>query len=51
MKFIVILFYFLVFPMLVFSQKDSLALGDTYSDDQLYVSVSYSQFNEENVGK
>jgi hypothetical protein len=47
MKFIVILFYFLVFPMLVFSQKDSLALGDTYSDDQLYVSVSYSQFNNQ----
>jgi hypothetical protein len=44
MKHSVILFYFLVFPMFVFSQKDSLALGDKYSDDQIYVSVSYSQF-------
>jgi hypothetical protein len=47
MKQSVILFYFLVFPMFVFSQKDSLALGDKYSDDQIYVSVSYSQFNKQ----
>jgi hypothetical protein len=44
MKQSVILFYFCVFPMFVFSQKDSLALGDKYSDDQMYVSVLYSQF-------
>jgi hypothetical protein len=47
MKHSVILFYFVVFPMFVFSQKDSLALGDKYSDDQIYVSVSYSQFNNQ----
>jgi hypothetical protein len=47
MKQSVILFYFLVFSMFVFSQKDSLALGDKYSDDQIYVSVSYSQFNKQ----
>jgi hypothetical protein len=47
MKHSVILFYFLAFPMFIFSQKDSLALGDKYSDDQIYVSVSYSQFNNQ----
>jgi hypothetical protein len=47
MKHSVILFYFVVIPMFVFSQKDSLALGDKYSDDQIYVSVSYSQFNNQ----
>ncbi|MFQ3181749.1 MAG: hypothetical protein ACJA17_001216 [Polaribacter sp.] len=39
------LFYFFVFPMLVFSQKDSLSIGDAYADDQIYLSVAYSQFN------
>jgi hypothetical protein len=47
MKHSVILFYFFVFPMFAFSQKDSLALGDKYSEDQIYVSVSYSQFNKQ----
>lgn len=39
-----ILFYFLIFPLFLFSQKDSLNLGDSYADDQIYLSVSYSQF-------
>lgn len=36
-----------MFSLVVFSQKDSLAIGDRYSDDQLYFSISYSQFNEQ----
>lgn len=47
MKIRVILFYFLVFPMLTFSQKDSLSIGDRYADDQIYFSISYSQFNNQ----
>ncbi|TXD49645.1 porin family protein [Polaribacter sp. IC073] len=47
MKIRLILFYFLVFPLLVFSQKDSLSLGDRYAEDQIYLSVSYSQFNKQ----
>jgi hypothetical protein len=38
-----ILFCLLIVPFLSFAQKDSLSLGDRYSDDQIYVSVSYSQ--------
>lgn len=33
--------------MVIFSQKDSLSLGDAYADDQIYLSVSYSQFNDQ----
>lgn len=33
--------------MVVFSQENSLSLGDTYADDQIYFSISYSQFNEQ----
>jgi hypothetical protein len=47
MKISFFLFYFLVFPMVIFSQKDSLSLGDAYADDQIYLSVSYSQFNDQ----
>jgi hypothetical protein len=47
MKIKIFLFYFLVFPMVIFSQKDSLSLGDAYADDQIYLSVSYSQFNDQ----
>jgi hypothetical protein len=47
MKIRFFLFYFLVFPMVIFSQKDSLSLGDAYADDQIYLSVSYSQFNDQ----
>ena len=39
--------YFLLFIFLTQSlsaQKDSLQLGDRYSDDQLYASISYVQF-------
>ena len=39
-----IIFYFLVVPFLAFAQKDSLSIGDRYAEDQLYFSVSYSQF-------
>lgn len=47
MKIKIFLFYFLVFPIVIFSQKDSLSLGDGYADDQIYLSVSYSQFNNQ----
>ncbi|MFT5250965.1 MAG: hypothetical protein ACI93P_002708 [bacterium] len=47
MKLKVILCTLLLFPLLVFSQKDSLAIGDKYADDQIYVSVLYSQFNNQ----
>jgi len=47
MKIQIFLFYFLVFPMVIFSQKDSLSLGDAYADDQIYLSVSYSQLNDQ----
>ena len=39
-----ILLYLLIVPMLVFSQKNTLRLGDPYADDQVYVSVGYNQF-------
>ena len=35
---------FLLCTMLSFAQKDSLSIGDRYAEDQLYLSVSYSQF-------
>lgn len=34
--------FFLVFNL--YSQKDSLQLGDKYADDQIYASISYAQF-------
>lgn len=43
MKNSIFLFY-IFFSSLLFSQKDSLNLGDYYADDQLYFSISYSQF-------
>lgn len=43
MKNSIVLFY-IFFSGLIFSQKDSLNLGDYYADDQLYLSISYSQF-------
>jgi hypothetical protein len=39
------LFFLLVFPIFAFSQKDSLSIGDAYAEDQIYLSVAYSQFN------
>ena len=41
------LLFFLSFCLTSFSQKDSLQLGDKYSDDQIYASISYAQFNEQ----
>jgi len=38
------IFYFLVLPFVTFGQKDSLALGDRYAEDQIYFTVSYNQF-------
>ena len=38
------LFLFLCLVQSVSAQKDSLQLGDRYSDDQLYASISYVQF-------
>ena len=45
-----ILLYFLVIPFLTFAQKDSLSLGDSYADDQIYFSVSYSQLYDQPTG-
>lgn len=42
-----ILVYFLFFSLAVFSQKESLNIGDKYADDQIYLSVSYSQFSDQ----
>lgn len=40
-----LLFIFLVnISLAQYSQKDSLNLGDYYADDQIYLSLSYSQF-------
>ena len=30
-----------------FAQKDSLQLGDSYADDQFYLSVSYAQLHQQ----
>lgn len=38
------IFYFLLLPFVTFGQKDSLALGDRYAEDQIYFTVSYNQF-------
>lgn len=44
-----LLLFFLVLSTVVFSQKDSLQLGDSYAEDQLYVAISYSKlFNQPN---
>ena len=45
-----ILLYFSVIPFLTFAQKDSLSLGDSYADDQIYFSVSYSQLYDQPTG-
>ena len=42
-----ILLYFLLITFLTFAQKDSLSLGDSYADDQIYFSVSYSQLYDQ----
>jgi len=45
-----ILLYFLLITFLTFAQKDSLSLGDSYADDQIYFSVSYSQLYDQPTG-
>ena len=47
MKTVAILLFFLSVFDVSFSQKDSLNIGDRYADDQVYVSVSYSQFYDQ----
>ncbi|WP_439127888.1 porin family protein [Polaribacter sp.] len=43
-----VLFLFLVLTVLnSFAQKYSLQLGDSYADDQLYISISYSQLDKQ----
>ncbi|WP_299671274.1 porin family protein [uncultured Polaribacter sp.] len=39
--------FFLMISLVVFSQKDSLKIGDRYADDQIYLSVSFSQFDNQ----
>lgn len=36
--------FLLIISVNIFSQKDSLSLGDSYADDQIYASISLSQF-------
>ncbi|TMM29960.1 PorT family protein [Polaribacter aestuariivivens] len=40
-------FTLLVVSFSFYAQKDSLNLGDSYADDQIYVSISYSQLNDQ----
>ena len=42
-----VFFISILFSIASFSQKDSLELGDYYAEDQLYLSISYSQFMEQ----
>ncbi|CAI8341184.1 MAG: Uncharacterised protein [Polaribacter sp. SA4-10] len=43
-----LVFAFLLFcTPIVFAQKDSLNLGDRYSDDQIYLAVTYNQMNQQ----
>lgn len=42
-----ILFFSLLAYSSVFSQRDSLKLGERYADDQLYISISYNQFSDQ----
>jgi hypothetical protein len=44
---IICFFFISFFVSPIFSQKDSLQLGDRYAEDQIYVSVSYAQFGEQ----
>lgn len=43
-----LLFSFIVlFVSNIYSQKDSLQLGDRYADDQIYAAISYAQFGNQ----
>lgn len=44
MKKYVFLFFILLHVSNLFSQKDSLQIGDRYADDQIYASITYAQF-------
>ena len=44
MKKTVTFIFILFFTLFSFAQKDSLQLGDRYSEDQLYLSINYAQF-------
>lgn len=44
MKNTVTFIFILFFTLFSFAQKDSLQLGDRYSEDQLYLSINYAQF-------
>ncbi|MDB2385129.1 PorT family protein [Polaribacter sp.] len=37
-------FFFFLISIFSYGQKDSLQLGDRYAEDQLYLSISFSQF-------
>ena len=39
----ILLFLFIIFSISSFAQKDSLNIGDSYSEDQLYILISYNQ--------
>ena len=39
--------FLLFFTISLFSQKESLKLGDSYAEDQIYVSISFAQFKEQ----
>ena len=47
MKTLVTLFFLVFLCGVTFAQKDSLNIGDRYADDQVYVSISYSQFYDQ----
>jgi hypothetical protein len=40
-------FFLMLISANIFSQKDSLSLGDRYSDDQIYAAISFGQFFEQ----
>lgn len=42
-----LLFTLLLLSFSLYSQKDSLQLGDRYAEDQIYASISYAQFYEQ----
>ena len=47
MKNIIYIGLFIISITKLSAQKDSLQLGDSYADDQIYFSVSYAQFNNQ----
>ncbi|SDR67252.1 Outer membrane protein beta-barrel domain-containing protein [Polaribacter sp. KT25b] len=43
-------FFLLIFTANIYSQKDSLQLGDRYADDQIYAAITYAQFDSQPSG-